>query len=85
MNDEPRHKLREIVDRYGQSVVDDPRRCRALLLDYCGQFRREIFVLHTAQVEQVANDLQEMSNGTLEASILETDESTIMPIQAMEA
>lgn len=30
-------------------------------------------------------NLQEISNGTLEATIVETDESTIMPIQAREA
>jgi len=62
VNDIPRQKLREIVNRYGQSVVDDPRRCKALLLDYAGRYRREIFVLNTAQEEQVANDLQEMAN-----------------------
>ncbi len=60
MNDEARQKLREIVDTYGQSAVDDPRRCKALLLDYCGQHRREIFVLNIAQEERVANDLQEI-------------------------
>jgi len=59
VNDEARQKLRAIVDKYGQSVVDDPRRCRALLLDYCGQHRREIFVLNIAQEERVAGDLQE--------------------------
>jgi hypothetical protein len=59
LNNEARQKLREIVDTYGKSAVDDPRRCRALLLDYCGQHRREIFVLNIAQEERVANDLQE--------------------------
>ena len=48
---------------YGQSVVDDPRRCKALLLDYCGQHRREIFVLNAAQEERVANDLQDIKGG----------------------
>jgi len=59
VNDEARQKLREIVDTYGRSVVDDPRRCKALLLDYCGQHRREIFVLNVAQEERVANDLRD--------------------------
>ena len=63
MNNEARQKLREIVDTYGQSVVDDPRRCKALLLDYCGQHRREIFVLNAAQEERVANDLQDIRGG----------------------
>jgi hypothetical protein len=58
----PRQKLREIVAHYGEAIVDDPRRCRALLLDLCGEHRREIFVLTTAQEEQVPNDLLEMKS-----------------------
>ncbi len=45
MNDVPRQKLSEILSRYGQSVCDDPKRCESLLLDLCGEHRREIFVL----------------------------------------
>lgn len=63
MNNEARLKLREIVDKYGQSVVNDPRRAKALLLDLCGQHRREIFVLNAAQEEHVANDLQDIKGG----------------------
>jgi hypothetical protein len=63
VNNEVRHTLREIVDTYGQSVVNDPRRCKALLLDYNGQYRREIFVLHAAQEERVANDLKNSKGG----------------------
>ncbi len=51
------------MDTYGQSVVSDPRRCKALLLDYCGQHRREIFVLNAAQEERIANDLQDNKGG----------------------
>lgn len=60
MNDIPRHKLREIIQRYGLTLVDDPRRVRALLLDLCGQYRREIFVLVQAQEDGVAEDLLEV-------------------------
>jgi hypothetical protein len=63
LNNEAREKLREIVDTYGKSVVNDPRRCKALLLDYCGQHRREVFVLNAAQEEHVANDLQDIKGG----------------------
>jgi ABC-type transporter Mla MlaB component len=59
-HDVPRQKLQEIVAHYGDAIVEDPRRCRALLLDLCGEYRREIFVLTTAQEEQVPNDLLEM-------------------------
>ena len=60
MNEIPREKLREIIKRYGLTLVDDPRRVRALLLDHCGQYRREIFVLAQAQEEAVAEDLLEI-------------------------
>jgi len=63
VNNEARLKLREIVDKYGRSVVNDPRRCKALLLDLCGQHRREIFVLNAAQEEHIANDLQDIKGG----------------------
>jgi hypothetical protein len=44
MNDLPRQKLRELIVEYGRSLCDDPRRCEALLKDYCGQHKREIFL-----------------------------------------
>mgnify|MGYP000066162592 CR=1 FL=1 len=69
MNNEARQKLREIVDTYGQNVVNDPRRCKALLLDYCGQYRREIFVLNAAQEERVAKDLQD-AKGSIPLPVL---------------
>ena len=45
MHNEPREKLRELIVEYGRSLCADPRRCEALLKDYCGQYKREIFVL----------------------------------------
>lgn len=63
MNDAPRQKLREILDEYGPDIIANPRRCKALLLDYCGKYRREIFVLVAAQEEKIANDLHEIRNG----------------------
>lgn len=57
MNNLPRQKLQEIIKRYGQVIIDDPRRCRALLFDLCGGYKREIFVLTTALEERVPQDL----------------------------
>ncbi|HEY9605900.1 MAG TPA: hypothetical protein V6C85_30115 [Allocoleopsis sp.] len=42
MNDLPRKTLCELITQYGQVLCDDPRRCEALLRDYCGQYRGEI-------------------------------------------
>jgi hypothetical protein len=57
MNDEVREKLGEIVARHGAAVAEDPRRCEALLRDYAGAHRREIFVLVSALEEGVAAEL----------------------------
>ena len=57
MNDVPRQKLFEIVAKHGASVVENPRRCEALLRDYCGSFRREVSVLKMAVEERVPLDL----------------------------
>ncbi len=63
MHDEPRQKLRELIVQYGRSLCDDPRRCEALLKDYCGQYKREIFVLVSALKSRVAEDLLKASAG----------------------
>ncbi len=57
MNDLPRQKLKEIIIQYGRSLCDDPRRCEALLRDYCGQYRKEVSVLVNALRENIPTDL----------------------------
>lgn len=63
MHNEPREKLRELIVEYGRSLCADPRRCEALLKDYCGQYKREIFVLMTALKNRVADDLLKVPTG----------------------
>ncbi|MBA2503675.1 MAG: hypothetical protein H0V27_12430 [Pyrinomonadaceae bacterium] len=57
MIDVPRQTLREIVAKYGRSVCENPKRCKALLRDYCGTHRREINVLIAALEERVGEEL----------------------------
>lgn len=45
MNNLPGQKLQEIVTQYGHLVYHDPKLCKALLKDFCGQYRKEIAVL----------------------------------------
>jgi hypothetical protein len=45
MSNTPREVLVEIVARHGEALLDSPLRCEGLLKDYCGEYRREIFVL----------------------------------------
>lgn len=58
MNNQPREKLRELIAEYGLTLMDDPRRCRALLKDYCGRHKREINLLISALQAGVAAELQ---------------------------
>jgi WD40 repeat protein len=46
-----------MIARYGPALADDPRRTEALLRDFCGAYKREIFCLVSALKEQVASDL----------------------------
>ena len=57
MNNTPRQKLREIIQRHGHSIIENPRRCENLLRDYCGEFRREISVLTMALEEHAVADM----------------------------
>ena len=70
MHDIPRQKLRELIIEYGRSLCDDPRRCEALLKDYCGQHKREIFVLISALKNRVADDLLKAPAGIPQSLVL---------------
>lgn len=54
MNDQVREQLRLIVTRYGPGILLESRRCRALLLDLCGEQRLEINLVVAALDEGVA-------------------------------
>ncbi len=53
MHNAPRRQLFELIAEYGFSLCDNPRRCEALLKDYCGQYKREIAVLVAVMDEQI--------------------------------
>jgi nitrous oxidase accessory protein NosD len=57
MNEQPRQKLQEIVERHGQTIARDARRCEGLLRDYSAAHRREVSVLVSALEEHVPDDL----------------------------
>ena len=62
MNERVRRKLRDVIADMGQAAIDDPRRCRALLADFCPGAQREIRLLTEAQKAGVADQLAR-SNG----------------------
>jgi len=61
MNDNPLQQLIYIITHYGRSVIDDPRRCEALLRDLCPEQRREVNVLVSALKEGIPHDLISMN------------------------
>lgn len=60
-----REKLREVIGRYGLSICDEPRRCRGVLYDVCGEYTAELRLLAAALEEGVARELQS-SHASLE-------------------
>ena len=57
MNSAPRQTLRRIIEKYGNDLCGDARRCEGLLKDLCGGYRREINVLTSAIEERIPLDL----------------------------
>ena len=68
---EARDKLGEILTHYGRSVLDDPRRCEALLRDLLPDHRREVHLLVSALRERVPADLLATNNGVPQSLLLD--------------
>jgi hypothetical protein len=57
-SDVPREKLKELMEKNGDSLLQDRDRCEGLLKDYCGGHRREISALVGALEERVPLELK---------------------------
>jgi hypothetical protein len=59
----PREKLREIVKTYGETIIDNPKRLRALLSDYCcGGNKREINAIISSLEERIPHEILKSKN-----------------------
>ena len=54
----PREKLKELMQKNGDGLLQDPDRCEGLLKDHCGSHRREISALVGALEERVPMELK---------------------------
>ena len=54
----PREKLKELVEKNGDGLLQDRDRCEGLLKDYCGGHRREISAIVGALEERVPLELK---------------------------
>jgi hypothetical protein len=57
MGETARLKLREAIAAYGRGAFEEPRRCEAILRDFCPLAQKEIFLLVSALRENVASEL----------------------------
>ena len=63
MDDLPRKILAELVARFGREFWENPKRCEALLRDFCPQHKRELFVLVSAAKESMPAELFGSASG----------------------
>ena len=68
--DETGETLRELVALHGESMLEDPARCRALLLDHC-EGRLEVSLLTMALEEDIPRLLRSNDDGTPTAVLLD--------------
>ena len=54
----PREKLKELMEKNGEGLLQDRDRCEGLLKDYCGGHRREISAIVGALEERVPLELR---------------------------
>jgi hypothetical protein len=54
----PREKLKELIEKNGETLLQDPDRCEGLLKDHCGSHRREISALVGALEERIPLELK---------------------------
>jgi hypothetical protein len=54
----PSEKLKEIVEKNGETILLNPSRCEGLLKDHCGSHRREISAIVGALEERVPMELR---------------------------
>jgi hypothetical protein len=57
MDNSVRDQLRQLLETYGLAVIEDRRRCEALLRDLAGEHRREVNVVLSALSERVPQEL----------------------------
>ncbi|MCP9493859.1 MAG: right-handed parallel beta-helix repeat-containing protein [Pyrinomonadaceae bacterium MAG19_C2-C3] len=72
MKNPARQKLVELIERHGQTLIDDARRCEGLMRDNFPAQRREISVLTSALEERIPAELLAAKSGSMPRSVLLT-------------
>jgi hypothetical protein len=62
LDNHPRHQLRFMLEKYGRSIIDDPRRCRGLLKDLAPKHQRETNLLMLALDQKLVAELTQKTH-----------------------
>lgn len=70
MNFAVKQKLKDIINTYGVSILNEPKRIEAILKDYCYENRKEIFLIMSAINENIAQELQNVKHAVAQLGIV---------------
>ena len=70
MNVTVKQKLKDIINIYGVSICDEPKRVESLLKDYCYENKKEVFLIIAALNENVVVEVQDIKHTTAKLSIV---------------
>ena len=62
LDNHPRHQLRFMLEKYGRSIIDDPRRCRGMLKDLAPKHQRETNLLMLALDQKLVAELTQKTH-----------------------
>ncbi len=62
LDNHPRHQLRFMLEKYGRSIIDDPRRCRGMLKDLAPKHQRETNLLMLAIDQKLVAELTQKTH-----------------------
>lgn len=70
MNFAVKQKLKDIINAYGVSILNEPKRIEAMLKDYCYENKKEIFLIMSAINENIAQELQNTKHAAAQLGIV---------------
>ena len=62
LDNHPREQLRFIIENYGRSIIDDPRRCKGMLKDLAPKHQRETNLLMLALEQKLVAELTQKTH-----------------------
>ncbi|MBV7272885.1 hypothetical protein I6U48_08165 [Clostridium sp. PL3] len=70
MNFAVKQRLKDIINIYGVSILNEPKRIEAILKDYCYKNKKEIFLIMSAINENIVVELQNAEHAVIQLGIV---------------